>query len=551
MQIAVTTTFPLSYLDLCAKEMIVSFDRFWPKDIPIFIKLDKVSNEEYVKVDQWIKSVVSPEREYFLANENNEDQDKFLSETKDQGDNYRFHCARFSHKVYALSDTAVHIENSGLNYDYLIWLDADVVTKSIVTHDVLKSWLPQNTSVSLLQRKDAPHSECGFVGYNLKNFGNEIIMKMRLSYSEKRVFGLPGWTDCDVLDAILSSGAYSYTNLSENLPGWHVWPISPLGKYMDHRKGNRKVTESPKKQKDVQSKVDKVTALKDIEIKTRNCVEQDVIRAQVKENIFQIRNWVGFCATNDEEIVVCSAGPSLNREDILPFYKKGVKIVAVKHAMDRLLSWGIKPWACILLDPRPHVERFVKAPEKDVIYFVSTMVHPSVIKTLNENGCKVVGYHAHVGVDFNDILNPKEMLVSGGSATSTRCMGLLTQCLGFRTIHCFGYDLCHFKKPDPKELDDLGQQKYLEVTLSSPTWGGITVERTFWTEGQFLAQAKEIADLCKNDKEFKIHVYGDGIPGWQLRHERLYKEWADNYTNEMKLKQNRSLNVNEWINVIT
>lgn len=543
MQVSVTTTFPLSYLDLCAKEMLASFDKYWPKEVDLYIKLDRVPEKDLVAFDDWMKANMSKERAYFIANNFSPEQVKFLETHHDQGDNYRLQAVRFSYKVFALHDTLTHINDSNLPYEKLIWLDADVITHSPITPDDIDQFLPNEYDTSHLGRMDAPHSECGFVGYNLKGRGGAIIERMAGCYIGGELETLPGFTDCDVYDHVIKS--YNAYNLSAGIHGWHVFPQSILGKFMEHRKGNRKIT----KEQPVLPKTP--PALSNLQVRTRNCVEPEVIREQVATNISKIRNWAAVCKPNDEEIVIASAGPSLNPEDIMPFYKAGVKIVAVKHAMERLKEWGIKPWACVLLDPRPHVEGFVTEPDKEVIYFVSSMVHPSVVDQLNKNKCKVIGYHAHVGVDFKDILISKDLLVSGGSATSTRCIGLLSDFLGFRKFHCFGYDLCHYHKPDHTEKTVDGQPKYLEVELSCKTWGGKDVHRTFWTEGQFLAQAKEMSDLYKSKQKFTMVVYGDGIAGWEYRHHQLHKKWSDQYMDGLDDKRLKSINVNEWLNGLT
>ncbi len=40
-RIAVVTTFPNDHFEVCAAEMLASFNEYWPKDIKIYIQLDE------------------------------------------------------------------------------------------------------------------------------------------------------------------------------------------------------------------------------------------------------------------------------------------------------------------------------------------------------------------------------------------------------------------------------------------------------------------------------------------------------------------------------
>lgn len=540
MKIAVCTTFPLSYYDLCAREMLATFDKYWPKDIDLFIALDKVTQEQYNAIQADLNTVLESGRQFFISNEWSPDKEAFYKRNQDSPDvSYRFHVCRFAHKVFALYGVAEHCKQSG--HDMLIWLDADVITHKPITHEILGTeLLPLNKQCSsYLGRSDAPHSECSFMGFNLKSGGDAIIEQMHNCYITDKVLELPGWTDCDVFDDTIKNALDINRNLSEGLKGWHVFPESPCGKYMEHRKGNRKNTAK-------HSAVTKPISANDMQIKTRNCLPNDLIIANIKENLGLIKHWVEYVKPHGEPVVVASAGQSLSYADIKPWADKGVKIVTVKHAIDRLKSWGIKPWACVLLDPRPHVEGFVKKPDKDVIYFVASMVNPAVVKTLLDNDCNVVGYHAFVGAGEDKILDKGTMLVSGGSATATRCIGLLHECLGFKDFHCYGYDLCYFTRPDLTTKDEQGNLKYMEVTLSANVWGGKPQTRTFWTEGQFLAQAKELHDLYKSKLGFNMELHGQGIAAWQKSCHEQYKAWVDKYNVDIDIKKINSKSLNEW-----
>lgn len=527
MKTAVVTSFPLNYPTWV--EMIASFDKYWSKDIDLFISIDKISQSDFETLQININKLMPSGRQFFISNEWSDDKEDFFKRNTDSPDlPYRFHVCKFSHKVFALYGAYQQLKET---HDYIIWLDADAITYEQF------SGLDFVEDAATLQRIDAPHSECSYMQFNLKAKGGDIIEKMYDYYVTDKVLELAGWTDCDVFDAVAKD--YRIKNLSEGIKGWHVFPQSIVGKYIEHRKGQRKTQAA-------NTTSNPIYDADNLNIKTRNCLPNENILKNIKENLNLIKNWVEYIKPHEEEVVICSAGESLSYTDIKEWADKGVKIVTVKHAINRLKDWNIKPWACVLLDPRPHVESFVQIPDKDVIYFVASMVDPSVVKTLLLNGCKVVGYHAFVNAGEKQLLSNGDMLICGGSATATRSIGLLTEALGFKKIHCYGYDLCYNEKPDFSKKDDEGNLKYIEITLSATGWKHKKYNKTFWTEGQFLAQAQELMQIYKTHKEIDIAVYGSGIAGWQYSHYKQAKSWECIFNNQIELKKQNSVTLDEW-----
>jgi hypothetical protein len=94
-------------------------------------------------------------------------------------------------------------------------------------------------------------------------------------------------------------------------------------------------------------------------------------------------------------------------------------------------------------------------------------------------------------------------------------------------MHLYGYDLCYPKKPNLNDKKENGRLRYEEVSLKANSWGNEQVERTFWTEGQFLAQLQEFEKLYLPKKEITYHTYGDGIIPWMHRHYQLNERWHE------------------------
>lgn len=200
VKIACCTTFPEDYWDICAAEMVAGFNEFWPQECQLFIATDNLPEDKYKEIYQKIYAISHKQREFFMGNTFDKDQIDFIERHKndDPGKDYKFHVVRFSYKVFALWRTMQHIKPLG--YDYLIWLDSDVITKRKIDIEDLKKWLPGDDQLcSFLGRMTAPHSECGFVAYRVNNEAEKFISDMKKMYIDESVLTLPGWTDCHIL----------------------------------------------------------------------------------------------------------------------------------------------------------------------------------------------------------------------------------------------------------------------------------------------------------------------------------------------------------------
>lgn len=572
-KIAVVTTFPTEHFQICAGEMLATFKAYWPEDIKIFVQLDEQPEAEFNALNNSIVDIVGEER-VFIAGLFDEDQRAFNERWKaHKPHSYMDDVVKFSHKVFALEKCADALKD---DHDVLIWLDADVITKKPITYEWLESVLPKEDEICSYLGRDTLYSECGFVAYNLKAGGYELLADMKAAYTTDAFKNLTnGWTDCHVFDharrAYEDNGKKS-KNLAPDFKYGRdpidVWTLTKLAERMVHRKGNKKNVAAENRGKTAQvAQGPQVVDANNLNIKTRNCLDHGKIRANIRENLGQIRAWATVCnpvllkspfdcerPTEDiQEIVICSAGPSLSEhiEEIKRLQANGAKVISVKHAIDTLKRHKVKPWAVVLLDPREHVEGFVQKPDPDPIYFVASMCNPNVVKTLNANFCKVVGYHALVNAGETQDMIPADLPIGGGSATATRSIALFADMFGYKRFHLFGYDLCYPQKPNMEEKTEDGQLKYMELNLGTYTYSNKYVTRTFWTEGQFLAQSNEIKALCKDRKDLNITVYGDGMAGWLFKHGNLHQQYLKEYNENLDRKREGTPDLDAYITAVT
>jgi len=498
---AVITTFGDDSWNLYAKSMLQSFVQYWPKEVPIMVKLDT--------------STLAPEvnkvlREYDgLACGWEKEHAEFVERHKGKDDptNYRKQVVRFCHKIFAIKYALEAVRKAKAAGDdgiprYLIWLDADVLTTRPVSVAEIEACLPkEGDAVSYLGRKDWPHSECGWLAFDLDNGGANLIDLFYSMYTSDSVLNLEELHDSWVFDHISGTGTdIKRTNLSPNAVGMEVWPQSPMAAWSRHYKGPVAKNELAQQKNE---------GMRPLKIQTQNAIPHEDIRAHIEENQKLIKNWIVPCTPTDEEIVVVSAGPMLVPEDIEEEIKSGRKIVAVKHALKPLREVGIIPWATILLDPRPHVYEFVDEIDPSTLCFVASQVDPKVTQKLLDRGCTIWGYHASVGAGEASITEKQEYsIVNGGSATATRGLAVLDK-LGFHRFRLYGYDLCFGKKPDMDAVDQYGQKAHMHVEV------GYQLQhhkdfRWFYSKPELLAQADEFRQLMEN-QSWEIKAFGDGI----------------------------------------
>ncbi len=524
MKIAVVTTFPNSSWDVYAKRMLQSFTANWPAEIPLLIQLD----DELLLGD--VEKLMRPQDAVATGWEKDHAAFVERNKGKDDSQNYRKQPVRFCHKVFAIKRAldAVLKQKAADGKDiprYLIWMDADVITNCMVTMDDIGRCLPkEGDAVAYMGRKDWDHSECGWLAFDLENGGDGIISMMFSAYISDEIMQYEQQHDSWAFDLTIKATHSKITNLTTNASGMDVWPQSPMGKWSTHYKGPQAKAKllNDKQPKTMNSNPGKVV------IQTQNAIPHEQIWAHIEKNQSLIKNWIRPCKTHDEEIIVVSAGPMLVAEDIR--VEAGKKIVAVKHALTPLKRAGITPWACILLDPRPHVADFIKDADPSVLWFVASQVNPLVTMELLARGCTVWGYHASVNAGEEILINKQShSIIAGGSATATRGLYVLHH-LGFSKMKLYGYDLCVPDKPDLDAKDERGQPKFLEMSIgmNDPLYN---LKKLFWSEPQLIAQFEEINELIRNGK-FNLEAIGDGIVPFMVKAKKV----ADLRRAELKAK---------------
>jgi len=170
---------------------------------------------------------------------------------------FKWDAVRFANKVYAVFDAC---ERSS---DWCVWMDADSYIHSDWSYEDFKKLLPDDKWITYVGRGKGSQTwpECGFYGLNLKHGACQTFLEEFERFyedAENGIFTLEEWHDSFVFGHILNKmktlrpdildySANMYMREAKTGGGGHPLINGPLGKFMDHMKGDRKVTGKSKK----------------------------------------------------------------------------------------------------------------------------------------------------------------------------------------------------------------------------------------------------------------------------------------------------------------
>jgi predicted O-methyltransferase YrrM len=256
-----------------------------------------------------------------------------------------------------------------------------------------------------------------------------------------------------------------------------------------------------------------------IVVNPRDCVPKDYIRNNIKENMKLIdkNRWLGKYSLHLDIGIIVSGGPNVDYNEIKKILKENpdAVLLCVKHSYPGLIANGIKPWACVVLDPRDidgvsthgiQRKELFKTIEPSTKFLLASMTDPSVTKYLQKNNADIWGWHAFTeslrddedrkhGMKNNQVKIRDELgmaqgttLITGGTCAAMRSIGIL-HTMGFRQIHLFGFDSSLKDEPTKEMLkettgaeDEEPRPKYFQVSVK---------ETPYWTTGELLAMAQD------------------------------------------------------------
>lgn len=239
------------------------------------------------------------------------------------------------------------------------------------------------------------------------------------------------------------------------------------------------------------------------------CVTTAFEDINIRMNTPLIKRWIVQCKPHNDKVLICSAGPSLNKyiDRIKEYQAKGYKVSCVKHSLPMLLKAGITPDYCVVLDPRciignsthgiKRLDLYKEAPAS-TIFFVASVTDFRTVDFLVRSNKRVIGWHRYVDAMASyPNLQPQ---LGGGSCSALGSMSLY-YCLGFRDMTLIGFDSSYDKQPKTKLKTFEFGSKYEPHTK-------------FISTGELGAQAQELEDMLMSSQQLvKIDVWSEGLVG--------------------------------------
>jgi hypothetical protein len=226
---SVCTTFNSKQYKEYGKNMVESFEKFWPKNIILFVYFELI-----------------PPNSIFPSNKNNvifipfnrhcSDQLKFKERNKNRPrieTSFNYQAIRFSYKVFTQINRIKETDSK-----FVIWMDADTITTKPITIEWLNKLHTDNSHISALLRHWM-YTETGFIIFNsnlLKE--TKFIDTYEKMYTEDNIFKYKAWHDCTAFDETVKQlPELNIYNLSPAGTNMHPFAVGILGERLDHLKG--------------------------------------------------------------------------------------------------------------------------------------------------------------------------------------------------------------------------------------------------------------------------------------------------------------------------
>lgn len=229
------------------EKFLQSFDHFWPKSVrlmvwgedypPTYHDVQMRRVFHFARLDTIPMWDQFTRRHIASARANGREPDATWKESaKAAGYNWRFDAYKWARQAFIpwICDT---VDNEA---DFIVWLDADVITHAPVTEDMITALLPANRDFAYLGR-GAKHPDIAFQLYRRGGVATDFLAAWMELYATDKVFELKEWHSAWSWKWILDQ--YGYADTAHDItPGGsgHVWFQSPLRQWGDHLKGDRK-----------------------------------------------------------------------------------------------------------------------------------------------------------------------------------------------------------------------------------------------------------------------------------------------------------------------
>lgn len=218
-----------------------TFDRYWPKDVELVVygeelcTLPRGSFRLLSEIPGCVEFIERHKADPLKNGRAPPPGVMWKASELAAGYSFKWDAVKFSRQGFIPLDAMDHCTT-----DFLCWLDADVVTFKPVPPKAIEQLLPWGISIAYLGR-EPKWPDIAFQLYRVNPTAAGFLEDFRDLYNEDYIFKLPQWHSAYAWQHCAKKWRQSTRDLTPGGSG-HVWFQSPLGKWTDHLKGNRKQT---------------------------------------------------------------------------------------------------------------------------------------------------------------------------------------------------------------------------------------------------------------------------------------------------------------------
>ncbi len=237
-----------------------------------------------------------------------------------------------------------------------------------------------------------------------------------------------------------------------------------------------------------------------------NTPDEDLQR-NIKENSARDLRWVAMKPAHHHIAVLVGGGPSAadHIKDIHELDRKGALIFAMNGASKWLHGNAVSVDYQVIADAKPETASLVDPWAEE--YLFASQVNPACFHPAGLPDTTLW----HLGIEGMEDWFPADRvkrggyaLVGGGAAVGNSAL-CLAYCMGYRTMHVFGYDSCH--RDGKSHAYDQPMNRFIPCV--DVEWG----RKTYHTSVAMKAQAEKFQMTAQALKQegCTLHVYGEGL----------------------------------------
>jgi len=235
----------------------------------------------------------------------------------------------------------------------------------------------------------------------------------------------------------------------------------------------------------------------------------DVLRRNIGTNSALPLDWVQFENAHECPAILVGGGPSVadNLDEIRLLVEGGATVFAMNAASKFLHEHGIAVNYQVIADAKQETSTLVDCNASHLL--IASQVDPSTLAAAISSGSRVALWH--LAIDDMDDLFPEDKvkrggyaLVGGGASVGNSAL-CLAYVLGYREIHCFGYDSSH--RGDESHAYSQPMNKFIPAV--EVEWAGKTYRSSVAMKAQ--AEKFQITAQALNQEGCEVVVHGDGL----------------------------------------